>query len=350
MKSISATIGLVIILLLLQPKSAQAQSYENAGEYMDYITQANEKLTATYLSYLSAVAHNKSARKQEKRREEVLNAITETRYSIQGMLPWKGDKSYRDTTVAYLKILNSVFNEDYSKIVNMEEIAEQSYDAMEAYMLAQEKAGDKLEDASHRLNETTKAFAKKNDINLVEGETEISKKSKIASEVNKHYNEVYLIFFKPFKQEAYLMDALEKGNLIAIEQNNNALEKMANDGQEKLKTIKVYNKDASIKQACNQALAFYESEAKRSKKMTDYFLKKESFESLKKNFDAKRQNNLTQKDVNEYNNAVNDMNAALNDYNNLNQQLNKERTSILNNWNKNVSRFFDQYMPVQKKQ
>jgi hypothetical protein len=49
-----------------------------------------------------------------------------------GIAPWKGDRSFRDTTVAYLKLLYIVFNEDYGKIVNMEEIAEQSYDAMEA--------------------------------------------------------------------------------------------------------------------------------------------------------------------------------------------------------------------------
>src|SRR5438552_18975090 len=110
-----------------------AQGYENAGDYMDYIGKQNANLSAIYLSYVSAVAHGKSARKVEKRRQEVLNAINDTRFNIQGMSPWKGDKSYRDSTVAYIKLLNIVFNEDYGKIVNMEEIAEQSYDAMEAY-------------------------------------------------------------------------------------------------------------------------------------------------------------------------------------------------------------------------
>ena len=135
---------------------------------MEHIGKANQALTEKYLVYLSGMSHGKSARKVEKRRLEVVNAISDTRYNIMGMPPYKGDRTLKDTTVAYLKILNSVFNEDYGKIVNMEEIAEQSYDLMEAYMLAQEKANEKLQQASVRQGEMQKQFAEKHNINLIE--------------------------------------------------------------------------------------------------------------------------------------------------------------------------------------
>ncbi|MBC7872582.1 MAG: hypothetical protein H7Y01_01225, partial [Ferruginibacter sp.] len=219
MRAFITTLSFFSFMLLLQAKPVTAQSFEDAGQYIEHISKANEKLTAIYLSYTSALAHNKSARKQEKRRQDVINSIIDTRATVQSMPPWKGDRTYKDTTVAYLKMLNSVFNEDYAKIVNMEEIAEQSYDAMEAYLLAQEKADEKLEEARVRQHETTKRFAAKNSVNLIEGESETGKKSKIASDLNKHYNDVYLVFFKPYKQEMYWLDALEKGNIIAIEQS-----------------------------------------------------------------------------------------------------------------------------------
>ena len=150
-----------------------------------------------------------------------------------GMGPWKGDKALRDTTVAYLKILNTVFNEDYGKIVNMEEIAEQSYDAMEAYILAQEKAYEKLHEASQKQHAIQKQFAAKNNINLIEGESEVSNKSKTAGDVIHHCNDVYLVFFKCHKQEAYLIDAINKKNLVSIEQSLNSLGKFAEDGRNK---------------------------------------------------------------------------------------------------------------------
>src|SRR5512138_1043014 len=95
-------------LLVFLSLKGNTQSYENAGDYMDYIGKQTATLSAIYLSYISAVAHGKSARKVEKRRNEVVNAITDTRINIQGMPPWKGDKSYRDSTVAYLKLVNIV--------------------------------------------------------------------------------------------------------------------------------------------------------------------------------------------------------------------------------------------------
>src|SRR5215510_10474201 len=152
----------LIAILLMFRQTATAQSYETAADYIDYISKANDKLTETYLVYLSAVSHGKSARKVEKKRQEVLTAISDTRFDIMGMPPFKGDRSLKDTTVAYLKILNYIFNDQYGKIVNMEEIAEQSYDGMEAYLLAQEKAQEKLQEASQKQHETLKKFATKN--------------------------------------------------------------------------------------------------------------------------------------------------------------------------------------------
>ena len=129
---------------------------------------------------------------------------------------------------------------------NMEEIAEQSYDLMEAYMLAKEKANEKLEAASQRQHEVQKKFAVTHNINLIENTDEMSAKMKTADLVMKHYQEVYLIFFKSYKQEAYLMDAVNNKNINGVEQNMNSLQTFSEDGLEKLKELKAYNNDESL--------------------------------------------------------------------------------------------------------
>ncbi|HET9430290.1 MAG TPA: hypothetical protein VFO70_03890 [Chitinophagaceae bacterium] len=327
----------------------RSQTFENPGQYMDYIGKANEKVTSMYLSYLSAVGHNKSARKVDKRRQEVINTIYYTRVDIQGMAPWKGDRTLRDTSVAYFKLLYNVFNEDYAKIVNMEEIAEQSYDAMEAYMLAQEKAGEKLVEATAKQQRTQKIFADKYNVTLLESTSELDQKSKQASELMKHYDEVYLIFFKAYKQEGYLMDAIGKKNIIAIEQNKSALQKFAEEGMQKLKTLKGYNNDASLIVACREALVFYKDEAEKAQFATDFLLKEEAFAKMKKAFDSKPASKRTEKDIYDFNNGVNEINGAVNSYNNTNNQFNKERDKILSKWNNAVKRYLDDYTPFQRK-
>ncbi|MBN8686651.1 MAG: hypothetical protein J0M10_06525 [Chitinophagales bacterium] len=341
--------ALLFFFFLSRPAQGIAQSFETPVEYLDYIGKANEQLTLKYMVYLSSMSHGKSARKVEKRRLEVLDAINNTRMNIMGMPPYKGDKSFRDTTVAYLKILNSVFNEDFSKIVNMEEIAEQSYDAMEAYMLAQEKANEKLREAGKRQNEMQKVFAEKNNIKLLENTSELEAKMKTASDVMHHYNEVYLVFFKSYKQEAYLMEAVAKKNVNSIEQNINSLQTFAEEGLAKLKDLKPYTGDASLVTACRNMLNFYKEEAKKSATISDFVLKEENFNKIKKKFDSKPASSRTQQDVDEYNKAVNEMNAGVNSYNNTNNDLNRKRAQALDGWNNTVKRYMDTYVPQQKR-
>ena len=280
----------------------------------------------------------------------MVNAISDTKYEIMGMPPWKGDRSLKDTTVAYLKILNNVFNEDYGKIVNLEEIAEQSYDGMEAYLLAQEKAYEKLNEAGDKQHAMQKVFAVKNNVNLIETESETGAKSKIVHDVMEHVNAVYLIFFKCYKQEAYLMDAIQKKNLVSIEQNLNSLQKFTEEGMEKLRRLKGYSNDGSLIVACRNTLTYYKTEVGKGSLITDYFLKEEAFNKIKKQFDAKPANKRTQPDVDGFNKAVNDINTSMNKFNAAMADLNKQASSALNDWNKTYSKYVDEYMPKQGKQ
>ena len=347
--NVKTSVVFLFSLALLAGNRSKAQAFENAAEYIEYIGKANQALTEKYLFYLSGMSHGKSARKVEKRRLEVLQAVSVTRSTIMGMPPFKGDRMLKDTTVAYLKILNNVFNEDYGKIVNMEEIAEQSYDLMEAYMLAQQKASEKLQEASARQNEVVKRFAAKHNVTLIDNESTIESKMKIASSVMDHYDEVYLIFFRSYKQEAYLMDALNQKNVNAIEQNMNSLLTFSEQGLEKLKEVKGYSNDASLIIACRNLLNFYKDEAKKGSALTDFFLKQENFLKLKKQFDSKPASKRTQQDVDQFNKAVNEINAASDAYNSRNNDLNKQRTVNLNGWNNAVKKFMDTYIPIQQR-
>ena len=339
------TIFPLLVMFAWTPAGAQI---DNPGQYLDAFGKGTERVSAMYLSYLSAMGHNKSARKVEKRRQEVIEAIVNTRLEAQGMPAWKGDRSYRDSTVAFYKLMYSVFNEDFAKIVDLEEIAEQSYDAMEAYMLAKDKANEKLNQAAERQRKMQKEFAERHDVKMIEGTSELEEKSKIASALMDHYGDVYLIFFKAYKQEAYLMDALAKKNLTAIEQNKAALTAAAEEGLQKLQGLKGYSNDPSLIVACRQALQFYKEEAGKTNIASDFLLLNETFEKMKKALESKPAAQRTQKDIDEYNKGAASINNAINKYNNTTNQLNRERQQALEGWNNTVKRYLDTYMPKYK--
>lgn len=345
MKTIAyCLIGMICIVFSAQ--NLHAQEYNTPVAYMNNINNANKALSVKYLGYISLSSHGKNMKKIEKRRVDLLEFIYETRVKIYDMPSYNGDKALRDSAVSYLKILYSVFNEDYSKLVNMEEIAEQSYDAMEAYLLAQEKAGEKLNLAYNAYGAAYEEFAKKNNVTLIDKESELEMKLATANKVSEYYHQVYLIFFKCYKQEMYLVDALQTNNLNALEQNRSALISVCEEGLNKLKELKGYSSDRSLEATCRNVLNFLKEEAeKKIPVMSEYVLIKENVEMMGKSIEAKSPSERTKKEIDEYNNAVAKLNKSATAYNNTNQELNTKRKDIINDYNASVQSFMGTHMP-----
>lgn len=323
-------------------------SAQTASQYMERISKEFKKISEETWDYTRAVAHGKKARQVENQRREMISANRRGLNTIKNMQPFNGDAAYRDSTVRYLELSYAVLNNDYSKIVDMEELAEQSYDAMEAYMTAQEKANEKLDDAFAVAANAQQDFAAKNNIKLVANESETDQKLEKAGEIFKFYNKLYLIFFKPYKQEAYFLVAQANGDINGMKQNQEALSKLAKEAKEKIKAVEPYRNNTTLKAACNDMMDFYIFEAdKKLGPLIDFYLKKEKFEKLKTAMDKKGKS-ASQQEVNEFNDAVNDYNKAAGDVNNINNELNSKRSANLENWNNAVSKFLDKNVSKKK--
>lgn len=337
---------LVLICLLGVCKmEGLAQNYDNPVEYMDVISKQSVNVSKRYMSYTSASAHGKRAKKVESLRSKLLDEVQEARMNISAMPSYKGDKALRDTSVNFMKLYFNVLNEDYSKIINMEEIAEQSYDAMEAYLMAQEMVDKKLEEGNQKMRDAERDFAAKNNIRLTESSTELGEMLKQVHAVNGHYHQVYLIFFKPYIQEKNLLEAIEKANVTGIEQNKNALLKYAQEGLLKLQSVPAFEgNDTRMVDACRQMLNFYITEVnEKIGSVSEYFMAKERFDKIKKEFDKKSEHG--REEVDEYNKSVKDINNAVNKYNSDLKEANKMRSDAFDDWNKAIEKFFDEHTP-----
>lgn len=334
------------VVLLLTTSICFSQDTADAGTYLHTVNVEFGKISKEMMDYVSAANHGKSARKVEKRRGELILQTKESERVVRKLLPFKGESKLRDSIANYFRMCNLIINQDYGKIVNLEEIAEQSYDAMEAYMLAKEKAGEKISLAFDAADKEYKNFAAANNITLIESDSKLGKRLEAAGKVNDYYDKLYLIFFKSFKNEAYLTDALNKGNVSAVEQTRNALATSAEDDLNKIGPMQGFNGDATLKNAAQQLLLFYKTEATtKIPDQIDYFLAKEKFEKVKKAFDSKSSSSQTQADIDTFNEAVNDFNAKVKKSNQTNEELNKKRTALLKSWNQTSQSFLDNHTP-----
>jgi len=338
---------LLSLTALILALNLSAQSTTNPGEYMSYFSNEYEQIQQDMWDYTRSISHGKSARKVEKRRSELIATTSSAKKKAKAAKGYNDNVRYRDSVVLYFELIEIILKEDYAKIVDMEAIAEQSYDAMEAYMTARDMASDKMKEAGEMINREHKAFAEENGVTIIEGEdTKLDQKMEVAGKVFDHYNEVYLIFFKSYKQELYLMDAIGRQDVSAIEQNRNALISTVEEGMEKLKEVELYEGDKSMIEATRNLLKFYQKEAEEGVDVIlEYFDATENFAKVKEAFEAIKEKNRTQEDVDTFNAAVDKVNDAVNAYNEGNEIANKERGDQIDNWNKVAEKFTSKHVP-----
>lgn len=325
---------------------AKAQRFESANEYMDFIGEQYNNISKDLWDYIKAAAHKRNASKIESRRRELIKTTKLAASRISRLPDYEGDGSYRDSVVSFLNISRILLEEDYEKIVDLEKIAEESYDMMEAYMEAQSQANDKAKIANENLVAEQETFAKKYGINLIESDSKLSKKLEKADEVYDYYNKIYLIFFKSYKQESYLMDALSRQDYSALEQNRATLEQFAGEGLSELARVGSYDSDYTLKQATQKILNFYKKEAgKTMEEFANFFLTMEKLQRIQAIIDKKKQSELTQKEVDDYNKLVNEYNTLVEKFNETNETLNDERNELPDDWNKASDKFINKHVP-----
>jgi hypothetical protein len=338
-------LGLAIVIGTIT--YSHAQTATDPVAYMNKFTESERQINSQMLSYVSAIAHDKSPKKVDKQRIELISIISAARSKAAHSPDFEGDSNLRVSCYNYFNIAYIVAKEDYGKIVDMEEIADQSYDNMEAYLKAQEVANDKEHEAFEKVDREIRAFAATHHITLTEDNSKESKQSEIVNEVTKYYNKVYLAFYKCNSNEKYLIKAIDKKDINGIEQNKNALLKNSIENLPKLDKIGQYQGDGSLIASSEKLLQFYKEEAKeKTPVLTAFLVKNDNFQKMKKDMDAKT--NHTQEEVNKFNAAVKDINDAVVLYNKTNNELNQTRTRLINDMNGSMEAFMNKHIPRHK--
>jgi hypothetical protein len=340
---------LSVVFFTMTLGNLTASPQDSPVEHMTFLSDREELLRKKYMSYMSEVAHGERARKMEKRRAELISSVEGVIRDARKLRGYKGDVALRDTFIEYWSILLNVFREDYHKIVDMEEVAEQSYDLMEAYILAQEKAEEKLEHAYEKVPEAYSAFAGRHNVTLTEGQqSKLARKLEKVAAVSKYMNQIYLIYFKSSVQESNVTKALSENNINGVEQSKNALQKYSQEGLVRLDTLKPYNGDGSLITACRKILEFHRAEADvKIPVMSNYLIKSEEFAKLKKSFETKPAQTRTKADVDSFNQAINNINKEVALFNKTSEELNVARNKVLTNWDQTKKRFMNAHIPFQ---
>ena len=328
------------------PRVIKDKNSQKALKDMKELSKPSADLPAKMLAYVQASVHSKDPAKVEGKRRNLISSVANAIVLANQVTPYNGDTLYKDAILKYLNTLLAIQRNDYGRLVDLKKISEESYDAMEAYLLARKLSGEKLSQAFKELQVAESQFAKDYDITLVSSKSETGDKLDVVNEVFAYYNKIFLINFKSYKQELYLHNAMDLGDVSAIEQNRKTLFNYAKSGVSDLNDLPSFKGDDSLRKAAYDNLSFYFDEAgNKFPVLLDFILLKEQFQKMKQAFDNTPQNERTQADVDNFNAQVNKLNASGKRYNRIIAELNRKRNIQTDRWNKISDNFLTRHIP-----
>ena len=339
---------ILLIVLLVSHFNLLAQEFKTPVDFLTYLNKEQTTISRSTWKYTSAMAHSKSARRIDVTRKQLVKSIEAASKKISALKDgYKGDVEYKNQVLQYFDICRNNLNEEYDKIINMQEVAEQSYDAMEAYLLTRDLINEKLDSENQKVEHAFQAFAARYNITLTGGNSDLGNKIKLSNEVFDYHTVLYLTFFKVNFTDSNLDQAIQKKDLTAIQQNANTLIQYADEGLEKIKTIPAYQGDSSLLNATKKTLEYYKKQAQQYvPKLVDFFMFNDKFENAKKTMDAKSQKDRTKEEVDNYNSMVKQVNKEIDNYNKFNAANFQEKSTVVGTLEATSENFISGHVPL----
>ena len=206
----------LLFIFALLPLFALAQDDEfnlnNPGDYNNFIMKEVITIVQENFEYISLSIHSDDYDQLEKKRKEVVEGIANAKTHVREMPPLEGDTKLRDEAVDVLNEYKTAFELDFKSILSLKRKSKDSYEAMEAYFTAQDRAEEKVNKATRQLRKAQRVYAEKNSMKVVDSKSDdvLEKKMNKIIEVNDYWRSIFLTYFKVSKQYDKMWDALSE--------------------------------------------------------------------------------------------------------------------------------------------
>jgi hypothetical protein len=323
-------------LLVKDPKLTM-----EAMAYLQAMVAPLEEVRQSNYHYLQSVTRVRKARAVEKKRQELLKALQSVKDIVQGSKPLHGDATLKTDLIQYLDLVTIVLKNDFGKILDMEDIAAQSYDQTEAHQMALDMATAKLNASFGVLRNAQLAFFKKYGIRAIDKKDGLDLKIERVNKAISYYDTIFRIFFKVNHQNSYAQSAMTAKDAAGLEQHATTLVSFAEDALELIKQKHGYEGDNELIATAVKLLEYYRYAGQKAYPANiEFEIKTDNFRAAEKKMNAIKATDRTAEVINQYNGEVNAYNAAVKEINRINKQSFKTHRQLIKLWNTEMKKFF----------
>lgn len=290
--------SLLFTFFIFQSCIAQEGEFnlKNPGDYNNFIMKEMAAAVQKNFEYISFTVHTDDYELMDAKRKEVIMQINESKDRIGKMPPIEGDTRLRDEAVEALKEYQHAFELDYKDIIGLKRKSKDSYEAMENYFKAEDKAEEKVNKATQRLRKAQQTYASKNNMRIVDARDDDALEQKMAriSAVNSYWRDIFLQYFRVSKEYDQMWDLLAQQKAGPLEHQRQVALKAAEDVLPALRAKPAFNGDREFRDQTIGIVEYYQKVAN------------EDFSRIVELLNRK---DMTQQDVDFVNGIVNRCNA-----------------------------------------
>lgn len=289
-----------------------AQTFEQPVEYNNFIVEEMNAVVGKNLEYISQSVHSENFEQIELKRKNVLKQIESAYDKISTAKPYEKGQTLQSECVEVLNLYKGVFGSEMEEVNVLKQGSQASFEAMESYFAAQDKAEKNLARATDRFYKAQKSYLKSHDIKIeVSEDAAQNNVLQEISDVNEYVRDLYLIYFQMSKYSSIFLEAVGSNDKAGIDGKRKRLAAAANRAISTLDKMSGFKGDEGFLNSTKENVTFYKD------------LAENGFVDIVKVIKTK-QEDLTQEDVNAYNEAIEKLNTKAPPLNNTFNQAQME--------------------------
>lgn len=278
-----------IVWMAATPIFAQ-QEFAHPIDYNNYIVEEMNLIVMKNLEYISQSVHSDNFEAIEAKRKNVIRQIKASHKRVHGQKAYEGGGQLKIESLAVLETYQKVFEMELSEANMLKQTSQESYEAMEKYFKAQDRAEKNLGLASERFQKASKRFAKKHKIDNLRAEAEeggmVENELKRISDVNEYTRKLFLAYFKVSKQNGIFFDAVNAQEKAGLEGKRRRVAMTASSVLDNLNTMKGFRGDTDFLEKTKALVLFYKNIANNGYKSIVKVVKKEQADLVKEDIDG----------------------------------------------------------------
>jgi hypothetical protein len=204
----------ISLLLTLGLSTGYSQDNADPVAYLNIFNELHGEITNRNLEFLQYSVHSDDPAQVGEKRLALIAQLLDAVAQLEKIERFPSDAGMRSEMIGVLKTYLDVFKVDFEHVEKLLVNSQDSYQAMENYMEARERAESRLAEANDRFHAAAEEFAEANRIRLLRGE----ENSEIAqlNALSQYRDQIFLATFRIKKRNDEFRQAMDREDLAEM--------------------------------------------------------------------------------------------------------------------------------------